>query len=87
MYIGDQPPQLKDLHPFQEAMIGLSCSVCTILQLREKDNGTQQPMANLRLGPTHKRACVVTQSSFLNILRPLPTCCPPQLKKWYCQCV
>ena len=38
-YVGDQPSELKDLRPFEEAMIALSRGVCTILQLREKDNG------------------------------------------------
>ena len=39
--------ELKDLHPFEEAMIALCCGMCTILQLQERSDSTHSQNANL----------------------------------------
>ena len=38
MYVGKQPPELQDLRPFEESMIGLCRGMCTILQLRQTND-------------------------------------------------
>ena len=55
-YVGDQSPEIKDLHPFEEAMIVLSCGMCMILQLREKNDGTHSQKANLISAPNMQKS-------------------------------